>query len=75
MRRSYDIPPPAVSKTDERYPAKDPRYVSLKPEEIPLISHEEIIELNIATGVPLVYELKDHLSHSETFILWRDCFC
>jgi len=25
-RRSYDIQPPAVEKTDERYPGNDPRY-------------------------------------------------
>jgi 2,3-bisphosphoglycerate-dependent phosphoglycerate mutase len=34
-RRSYDIPPPALAKDDERYPGKDPRYVNLRPEEIP----------------------------------------
>jgi 2,3-bisphosphoglycerate-dependent phosphoglycerate mutase len=35
-RRSYDIPPPPLSKDDERYAAKDQRYASLNPEEIPL---------------------------------------
>jgi 2,3-bisphosphoglycerate-dependent phosphoglycerate mutase len=35
-RRSYDVPPPSLSKDDERYPARDPRYASLKPEKIPL---------------------------------------
>jgi 2,3-bisphosphoglycerate-dependent phosphoglycerate mutase len=34
-RRSYDIPPPALTKDDERYPGKDPRYAHLRPEEIP----------------------------------------
>jgi 2,3-bisphosphoglycerate-dependent phosphoglycerate mutase len=34
-RRSYDIRPPALEMDDERYPGKDPRYVNLKPEEIP----------------------------------------
>lgn len=35
-RRSYDIPPPSLTKDDERYPGKDPRYTHLKPEEVPL---------------------------------------
>ena len=28
-RRSYDTPPPAVEKSDERYPGNDPRYKDL----------------------------------------------
>lgn len=35
-RRSYDIPPPPLAADDERFPGKDPRYASLKPEELPL---------------------------------------
>jgi len=35
-RRSYDIPPPALDPLDERSPAKDARYASLRQEEIPL---------------------------------------
>jgi len=34
-RRSYDIPPPGLDKADERFPGRDPRYASLKPEEVP----------------------------------------
>ena len=34
-RRSYDIPPPALTKDDERHPGRDPRYANLKPEELP----------------------------------------
>ena len=34
-RRSYDIPPPALTRDDERYPGKDPRYAHLRPGEIP----------------------------------------
>jgi 2,3-bisphosphoglycerate-dependent phosphoglycerate mutase len=34
-RRSYDIPPPALDRNDERFPGKDPRYARLKHEEIP----------------------------------------
>ncbi len=34
-RRSYDIPPPALTRDDDRYPGKDPRYAGLRPEDIP----------------------------------------
>ncbi|MBE0613315.1 MAG: 2,3-diphosphoglycerate-dependent phosphoglycerate mutase [Burkholderiales bacterium] len=107
-RRSYDIPPPALSQDDERYPGKDPRYRGLAPAQVPLteclkdtvarvlpywnqaiapdiragkrvliaahgnsiralvkyldkVSDEDIVGLNIPTGVPLVYELDDTL--------------
>jgi 2,3-bisphosphoglycerate-dependent phosphoglycerate mutase len=115
-RRSYDISPPPLSKDDERYPSKDPRYLSLKPEEIPLseslkdvlsrflpywhgvidpaihegkrvlivahgnslralvkfldkISNEKIVELNIPTGIPLVYQLQDDLTPIRSFYI------
>ena len=108
-RRSYDIQPPALEKSDERYPGNDPRYKGLTEEELPLteclkdtverflpywketieptvrsgkrviiaahgnslralvkyldnISEEEIVRLNIPTGIPLVYELDDNLA-------------
>lgn len=35
-RRSYDIQPPALTKDDDRYPGKDPRYECLRQEDIPL---------------------------------------
>ena len=35
-RRSYDIPPPKLEKTDERYPGNDPRYANLSEKELPL---------------------------------------
>ena len=35
-RRSYDIPPPALARDDERAPHRDPRYQALSPAEIPL---------------------------------------
>jgi 2,3-bisphosphoglycerate-dependent phosphoglycerate mutase len=107
-RRSYDIPPPALDPSDERWPGHDPRYRSLDPKDIPAteclkdtvhrflpfwekeiapairrgerviiaahgnslralvkhldgISDEEIVGLNIPTGIPLVYELDDEL--------------
>jgi len=34
-RRSYDVPPPALEWDDERHPRFDPRYASLKPEDLP----------------------------------------
>jgi 2,3-bisphosphoglycerate-dependent phosphoglycerate mutase len=115
-RRSYDIPPPPLSKDDERYPSNDPRYASLKPGEIPLseslkdvltrflpywhevlapairdgkrvlivahgnslralvkflnkISDEKIVELNIPTGIPLVYHLNDDLTPIRSFYI------
>jgi 2,3-bisphosphoglycerate-dependent phosphoglycerate mutase len=35
-RRSYDIRPPALEKTDERSPGNDPRYKDLDNKDIPL---------------------------------------
>ncbi len=34
-RRSFDIPPPPLEKSDERYPGIDPKYKDLNPEDIP----------------------------------------
>ena len=34
-RRSYDVPPPALEKSDPRYPGGDPRYHGLGPSETP----------------------------------------
>jgi 2,3-bisphosphoglycerate-dependent phosphoglycerate mutase len=34
-RRGYDVRPPALSLDDERHPRFDPRYVHLRPEELP----------------------------------------
>ncbi|UCG64883.1 MAG: 2,3-diphosphoglycerate-dependent phosphoglycerate mutase [Deltaproteobacteria bacterium] len=107
-RRSYDIRPPGLDKSDAMYPGNDPRYADLREEEIPLaeclkdtverflpywhntivpslkerkrvlivahgnslralvmyldnISREDIVSLNIPTGIPLVYELDNDL--------------
>jgi 2,3-bisphosphoglycerate-dependent phosphoglycerate mutase len=108
-RRSYDIPPPPLTKDDERYPSRDPRYAGVDPARLPLteslkdtvdrflpywheaiapairsgkrvviaahgnslralvkyldnMSEADIVELNIPTGIPLVYELNDDLT-------------
>ncbi|MCP4761904.1 MAG: 2,3-bisphosphoglycerate-dependent phosphoglycerate mutase, partial [archaeon] len=34
-RRSYDIPPPILEKSDERYPGSESKYQNLSEEEIP----------------------------------------
>ena len=107
-RRSYDVPPPALEKTDDRVPGHDPRYRDVPPAELPLteclkdtvdrvlpfwhntiapavkrgervlvtahgntlralvkyfdnLSEDDVLALNIPTGVPLVYELDDNL--------------
>ena len=115
-RRSYDIPPPALTVDDPRHPGKDPRYASLKADELPLteclkdtvdrflpywhetiapalrdgrrvlvaahgnslralvkyldnVSNDDIVGLNIPTGIPLVYELDDDLKPIRHFYL------
>jgi 2,3-bisphosphoglycerate-dependent phosphoglycerate mutase len=115
-RRSYDVPPPPLSTDDERYPGRDPRYASLKTDEIPvteslkdvvtrflpywheviiravregqrvlIVAHgnslrglvkfldripdEKIVEMNIPTGFPLVYELDDDLTPLRSYYL------
>ena len=107
-RRSYDVRPPALDKSDSRYPGHDPRYRGLPEKYLPLteclkdtvtrflpywnetiapavksgqnviiaahgnslralvmhldhISDQQIVELNIPTGIPLVYELDNNL--------------
>jgi 2,3-bisphosphoglycerate-dependent phosphoglycerate mutase len=35
-RRSYDVPPPALTLDDDRHPSHDARYESLLPEELPM---------------------------------------
>jgi 2,3-bisphosphoglycerate-dependent phosphoglycerate mutase len=34
-RRSYDVPPPALSDDDERFPGRDPRYAGVADADIP----------------------------------------
>ncbi|TMD71437.1 MAG: 2,3-diphosphoglycerate-dependent phosphoglycerate mutase [Chloroflexi bacterium] len=107
-RRSYDVRPPDLDRTDKRHPSHDPRYAAMPPELLPgaeclkdvlertlpywydaivpdllvhpcvlvsahgnslraLVKHldglsdAEVVELNIPTGVPRVYELDGDL--------------
>jgi 2,3-bisphosphoglycerate-dependent phosphoglycerate mutase len=48
-RRSYDVPPPALGRDDERSPVHDPRYASLLPEELPLT---ECLKDTVARVIP-----------------------
>ncbi|MGH9844258.1 MAG: 2,3-diphosphoglycerate-dependent phosphoglycerate mutase, partial [Blastocatellia bacterium] len=52
-RRSYDIPPPPLAPDDPRHPGKDPRYASLKPEELPLT---ECLKDTVARFLPYWHE-------------------
>ncbi|MCE5193420.1 2,3-diphosphoglycerate-dependent phosphoglycerate mutase [bacterium] len=107
-RRSYSVRPPALDKSDERWPGHDPRYAEVSKEDLPVteclkdtvarfvpywegtiapsvkagkkvivtahgnsiralvkyldnVSDEDITELNIPTGIPLLYKLDDNL--------------
>ncbi|MFA6977021.1 MAG: 2,3-diphosphoglycerate-dependent phosphoglycerate mutase, partial [Mesotoga sp.] len=115
-RRSYDIQPPALEESDERFPGHDPKYRSLSDKELPrteclkdtvarflplwkneisteiksgkkvlIVAHgnslralvkyldnipdDEIVGLNIPTGIPLVYELDDDLKPMKHYYL------
>ncbi|HNS67154.1 MAG TPA: 2,3-diphosphoglycerate-dependent phosphoglycerate mutase, partial [Mesotoga infera] len=115
-RRSYDIQPPALEESDERFPGRDPRYGNLTADQLPkteclkdtvarflplwkneisndiksgkkvlIVAHgnslralvkyldnipdDEIVGLNIPTGIPLVYELDDDLKPIKHYYL------
>jgi len=115
-RRSYNVRPPLLKKTDEMYPGNDSRYKGLSENEIPLseslkdtlerflpfwhdtivptlkegkrviisghgtclrslvkhldnISDEDVLNLNIPTGIPLVYELDEKLKPIKHYYL------
>ncbi|MFH1012280.1 MAG: 2,3-diphosphoglycerate-dependent phosphoglycerate mutase [Candidatus Peregrinibacteria bacterium] len=115
-RRSFDVTPPALDKSDERHPSHDPRYADLSEKEVPgteslkmtidrflpywheriaptiqegkrvliaahgnslralvkyldNVSNEEITQLNIPTGIPLVYELNKNLKPIKHYYL------
>src|SRR5690349_7748901 len=52
-RRSYDIPPPPLSKDDERYSGRDPRYAGLATHEIPA---SESLKDTVARFLPYWHE-------------------
>lgn len=52
-RRSYNIQPPALEKSDERYPGHDPRYQGLSESELPLT---ECLEDTVARFLPYWHE-------------------
>jgi 2,3-bisphosphoglycerate-dependent phosphoglycerate mutase len=52
-RRSYDIRPPALTKDDERYPGKDPRYAQLSPDDVP---QTEALKDTVARFLPYWHE-------------------
>ncbi|HEK0602237.1 TPA: 2,3-diphosphoglycerate-dependent phosphoglycerate mutase [Proteus mirabilis] len=115
-RRGFAVTPPELTKDDDRFPGKDPRYASLTEAELPLteslaltidrvtpyweevikprvasgdkviiaahgnslralvkyldnISEEEILELNIPTAVPLVYEFDENMKPIKRYYL------
>jgi 2,3-bisphosphoglycerate-dependent phosphoglycerate mutase len=49
-RRSYDVPPPPLTKDDPRYPGHDPRYRWLSEAELPLT---ECLKDTVARFLPL----------------------
>ena len=53
-RRSYAIRPPALTKTDERYPGYDPRYKELSEKGLPLT---ESLEDTVARFIPYWHEV------------------
>jgi 2,3-bisphosphoglycerate-dependent phosphoglycerate mutase len=115
-RRSYDTPPPPVTREDPGHPSHDRRYAGIPARELPVgeslkdtvarcipywetsiapevkagkhvlivahgnslralvkylenVSDKAIVELNIPTGVPLVYQLNDDLKVLTKFSL------
>jgi 2,3-bisphosphoglycerate-dependent phosphoglycerate mutase len=52
-RRSYDIPPMALEKTDPRFPGNDPRYKDLTPGQLPLT---ECLKDTVARFLPFWHE-------------------
>jgi 2,3-bisphosphoglycerate-dependent phosphoglycerate mutase len=51
-RRSYDIPPPVLEKSDPRYPGNDRRYAGLSQAELPLT---ECLKDTVARFLPCWY--------------------
>jgi len=52
-RRSYDVPPPALTEDDERFPGRDPRYAGLADADIPRC---ESLKDTVARFLPFWHE-------------------
>jgi 2,3-bisphosphoglycerate-dependent phosphoglycerate mutase len=52
-RRSFDVPPPELDRSDDRNPGNDPRYSGLSADEIPL---SESLKLTIDRVLPYWHE-------------------
>lgn len=52
-RRSYAIQPPALEKTDARYPGNDPRYKEMDPKDVPVT---ECLKDTVARFLPYWHE-------------------
>lgn len=52
-RRSYDVPPPQLTRDDERWPGHDRRYSDLAPEQLPLT---ECLKDTVDRFLPLWHE-------------------
>jgi 2,3-bisphosphoglycerate-dependent phosphoglycerate mutase len=52
-RRSYDVPPPALTPDDPRHPSRDPRYAGLSPADLPLT---ECLKDTVARFLPFWHE-------------------
>jgi len=53
-RRSYDVQPPALEKSDERWPGHDRRYAGLAPHEVPTT---ECLKDTVARFLPFWHEV------------------
>src|SRR5919106_1584418 len=58
-RRSYDTPPPPIADDDEYSQVGDPLRALVK--HLDGMSDEEVVGLNIPTGIPLLYELDESM--------------
>lgn len=65
-RRSFDIPPPALEKSDERYPGHDPLYKDMNENNIPL---RESLKDTIARTLPYWHETIEPVIKSSKRVL------
>jgi 2,3-bisphosphoglycerate-dependent phosphoglycerate mutase len=115
-RRSYDVKPPPLDRSDPRYPGRDPRYSDVNEDDLPLteslkdtverflpywkeaiapavqsdrrviisahgnslralvkyldgLGEDEVVRLNIPTGIPLIYELDRAIKPVKSYYL------